>query len=183
MRNQWAVGSGQWAVGSGQWAVRVVVSKGFRPRAYRVEGFCLGSYCSLPAAHCPLPTSVLYFCPMSEQTCEPVQAPGDNDLLDPYERLVSIEVLDKQVEVPEKNRLLRCFQFLSLNTISYGDFCWNGECTNCQIWYHTAGESKVDDKPGLACRLEVIEGMTITSMTPFIKLDGITKQKGEKGNR
>jgi hypothetical protein len=113
---------------------------------------------------------------MSEQTCEPLQPTTiEDDLLDPYERLVGIEVLGKQVVVPEKNRLLRCFQFLSLNTISYGDFCWNGECTNCQIWYHTALESKENDKPGLACRMEVIEGMTITSMSPFIKLDGITK--------
>ncbi len=121
---------------------------------------------------------------MSEQPCEPVQPPTvDNDLrhdlprdlLDTYEKLVSIEVLGKLVEVPEKNRLLRCFQFLSLNTISYGDFCWNGDCTNCQIWYHTNGQSKDNDKPGLACRMEVIEGMTITSMSQFIKLDGITK--------
>ena len=72
---------------------------------------------------------------MNEQTCEPAQPPAvQDDLLDPYEKLVGIEVLGKQVVVPEKNRLLRCFQFLSLNTISYGDFCWNGECTNCQIW-------------------------------------------------
>jgi hypothetical protein len=118
---------------------------------------------------------------MSEQTCEPLQPSVDNDLLDPYERLVPIEVLGKQVEVPEKNRLLRCFQFLSLKTISYGDFCWNGECTNCQIWYHTAGQTQADDKPALSCRLEVIEGMTITSMAAFIKLEGITDRKGEEG--
>ena len=121
---------------------------------------------------------------MSEQTCEPVQPPTDeNDLLDPYDKLVGIEVLGKQVEVPEKNRLLRCFQFLSLKTISYGDFCWNGDCTNCQIWYHTPGQSKQNDRPGLSCRMEVIEGMTITSMSPFIKLDGITNNggKGEGG--
>jgi hypothetical protein len=139
----------------------------------------LSAHYSLLTAHCPLLFSVLYFRPMSEQPCEPPQMPLDNDLLDPYERLVGIEVLGKHVEVPERNRLLRCFQFLSLKTISYGDFCWNGECTNCQIWYHTEGESKVDDKPALACRLEVIEGMTITSMTPYIKLDGITDKKGE----
>jgi hypothetical protein len=117
---------------------------------------------------------------MSEQTCEPIEAPKlendpTNDLLDPYERLVSIEVLGKQVEVPEKNRLLRCFQFLSLNTISYGDFCWNGDCTNCQVWYHSEGQSKEHDRPGLSCRMDVIEGMKITSMSPFIKLEGITK--------
>ena len=113
---------------------------------------------------------------MSEQTCEPVQPSTiDNDLLDPYERLVKIEVLGKRVEVPEKNRLLRCFQLLSLKTISYGDFCWNGESTNCQIWYQVNGESQTTDKHALACRLEVIEGMQVTSMSPFIKLDGITK--------
>jgi hypothetical protein len=120
---------------------------------------------------------------MSEQTCEPLEAPtASNDLLDPYEKLVGIEILGRQVEVPEKNRLLRCFQFLSLKTISYGDFCWNGDCTNCQVWYHTDGQSNESDKPGLACRMEVIEGMTITSMSQCIKLDGITNN-GEKGNR
>jgi hypothetical protein len=125
---------------------------------------------------------------MSEQTCEPAQLqtadrdlPDDlsgdlsNDLLDPYQRLVAIEILGKQVEVPEKNRLLRCFQFLSLKTISYGDFCWNGDCTNCQIWYHTDGQANEPDKPGLSCRMEVIEGMTITSMSQCIRIEGITK--------
>ena len=121
---------------------------------------------------------------MSEQTCEPVQPTLENDLssdlLDPYEKLVPIEILGKQVEVPEKNRLLRCFQFLSLKTISYGDFCWNGDCTNCQVWYHTEGQSQDPVKPGLACRMEVIEGMKITSMSPFIKLEGITTE-GQRG--
>jgi hypothetical protein len=101
--------------------------------------------------------------------------PVDADLLDPYDRLVGIEVLGQRVEVPEKNRLLRCFQFLSLKTISYGDFCWNGECTNCQVWYHTEGQANDKDKPGLACRMEVIEGMVITSLSQFIKLEGIKK--------
>ncbi len=122
---------------------------------------------------------------MSEQPCPPPPVsevetgpPTENDLsdlLDPYERLVCIEITGKTVEVPEKNRLLRCFQFLSLNTISYGDFCWNGDCTNCQVWYHTEGQSKDDVRPGLSCRMEVIEGMSITAMSPFIKLEGITK--------
>ena len=122
---------------------------------------------------------------MSEQSCPPPPISSvernplvDNDLsdlLDPYERLVGIEIMGKRVEVPEKNRLLRCFQYLSLNTISYGDFCWNGDCTNCQIWYHTEGQSKENDRTGLSCRMDVIEGMVITSISPFIKLDGITK--------
>ena len=64
----------------------------------------------------------------------------ESDLLDPYEKLVRIEVLGRAVEVPERNRLLRCFQFLSIETISYGDFCWNGDCANCQIWFHDPGQ-------------------------------------------
>jgi hypothetical protein len=97
------------------------------------------------------------------------------DLLDPYEKLVSIEVLGNEVDVPENNRLLRCFQYLSINTISYGDFCWNGECTNCQIWYHMEGQDESNDRPALSCRLECAEGMVITKLSRFIELEGISK--------
>ena len=99
----------------------------------------------------------------------------DNDLLDPYEKLVTIEVLGKQVEVPERNRLLRCFQYLWLKSISYGDFCWNGECTNCQVWYHADGQTDSCDRPALACRVEVIDKMVITKVSGFIELEGINK--------
>jgi hypothetical protein len=97
------------------------------------------------------------------------------DLLDPYEKFVSIEVLGTAVEVPEKNRLLRCFQYLSINTISYGDFCWNGECTNCQVWYHMKDQDESSNRPALSCRLECAEGMVITKLSSFIELEGITK--------
>jgi len=90
--------------------------------------------------------------------------------------LVIVEIVGKQVQVPEKNRLLRCFQYLSLNSISYGDFCWNGECTNCQIWYHEKGQTESNDKLALSCRAEVIEGMVITKLSQFIHLDGISKR-------
>ena len=113
----------------------------------------------------------------SSQHSSAQQPSVESDLLDPYERLVSIQVLDKCVRVPEKNRLLRCFQYLSLNTISYGDFCWNGECTNCQIWYHLSGQAEVNDKPGLACKMEVIDGMVITNLSKFIELNGITRPR------
>jgi hypothetical protein len=99
----------------------------------------------------------------------------DDDLLDPYEKLVSIEILGHRVEVPENNRLLRCFQYLSLQTISYGDFCWNGECTNCQVWYHRQGQGEADDKPALSCRMKVLEEMVITRLSRFVELEGINK--------
>ncbi len=99
----------------------------------------------------------------------------DSDLLDPYEKLVGIEILGNHVEVPENNRLLRCFQYLSMKTISYGDFCWNGECTNCQIWYHDKGQTEAHDKPALSCRLNVTECMVITKLSRFVELEGINK--------
>lgn len=99
----------------------------------------------------------------------------DSDLLDPYEKLITIEVLGKHVEVPEKNHLLRCFQYLSMQTISYGDFCWNGECTNCQIWYHAEGQTEADDRPALSCRTQVSEGMVITRASHCVELEGINK--------
>ncbi len=100
---------------------------------------------------------------------------SDSDLYDPYEKLVDIEILGVRASVPENNRLLRCFQFLSMKTISYGDFCWNGECTNCQIWLHQQGETEMRDKPALACRTTVEEGMVITKVSSFVELEGINK--------
>jgi len=110
--------------------------------------------------------------PMSEQSAGSGSA---SDLLDPYEKLINLDILGNEVSVPEKNRLLRCFQYLSINTISYGDFCWNGECTNCQVWYHLKGQNELSDRPALSCRLECEEGMVITKLSQFIELEGITK--------
>ena len=113
---------------------------------------------------------------MDEQRLEAVSPFSiESDLFDPYEKLITVEILGKRVEVPEKNRLLRCFQYLSLNTISYGDFCWNGECTNCQIWYHEPNQTESNDKPALSCRMEVTEGLVITKLSRFIHLNGINK--------
>ncbi|OLE55969.1 MAG: hypothetical protein AUG51_00865 [Acidobacteria bacterium 13_1_20CM_3_53_8] len=104
----------------------------------------------------------------------------NNDLFNPYEKLIRIEVLGREVLVPEKNSLLRCFQFLSLETISYGDFCWNGDCANCQVLCHSAGQTELDDKPVLACRTEVSEGMVVTRLSGFIKIEGINYKISEK---
>jgi hypothetical protein len=99
----------------------------------------------------------------------------DSDLFDPYEKLIEIEILGVHTRVPENNRLLRCFQFLSMQTISYGDFCWNGECTNCQIWFRQQNEAEDRDKPALACRTNVQGGMVITKVSRFVELEGINK--------
>lgn len=104
------------------------------------------------------------------QTEEPV---FDPDLFAPFERLVEIEVLGRRVRVPERNSLLRCFQYLSLQTISYGDFCWNGDCTNCQFWYRDGGPAGAPDKTALACRFDVRDGLVVTRLDPHVRIEGV----------
>ena len=91
----------------------------------------------------------------------------DTNLFEPFEKLVKIEVSGEKRNVPENNSLLRCFQYLSLETISYGDFCWNGDCANCRVWL----ENTEQEKPILACRTKVRDGMKIVKMSGEIKLD------------
>jgi len=91
----------------------------------------------------------------------------ENDIFEPFERLIEIEILGKRREVPENNTLLRCFQFLSMETVSYGDFCWNGECANCRVWL----EDTAQEKPVLACRTKIEEKMKIVRMSEEIKLN------------
>jgi NADH dehydrogenase/NADH:ubiquinone oxidoreductase subunit G len=90
----------------------------------------------------------------------------DSDIFEPFEKLIEIEILDKTVKVPENNTLLRCFQYLSMETVSMGEFCWNGDCANCQVWLEGAAK----EKPVLACRTRVEEGMKIVRMSEEISL-------------
>ena len=89
-------------------------------------------------------------------------------LFESFDELVEIDLCRQRNMVPEKNKLLRCFQFIKMDAVSVGDYCWNGECTNCLVWY------KADDgeiKSALACRLYVRPGMVITDMSTNLKTD------------
>lgn len=89
------------------------------------------------------------------------------DIFEPFDNLIEIEILGRKYEIPEHNSLLRGFQFLSMKNISFGDFCWNGDCANCQIWLADAAK----DKPVLACRTRVKEKMRIVRISEQIELD------------
>lgn len=88
------------------------------------------------------------------------------DLFEPFVKLVEIEILGEKYQVPENNTLLRCFQYLSMETISYGDFCWNGDCLNCQVWIKNGDK----EKALMTCRAKVEEGMKIVRMAEEINL-------------
>lgn len=88
------------------------------------------------------------------------------DIFEPFDRLIEIKILGETTEVPENNSLLRCFQYLSIENISYGDFCWNGDCLNCQVWIKNGDK----EKGIISCRTKVFEGMEIVRMSEEIDL-------------
>ena len=90
----------------------------------------------------------------------------ESDIFEPFERLIEIEITGERRQVPENNTLLRCFQYLSMDTVSTGNFCWNGDCANCQIWL----EDTAQEKPILACRTKVREQMKIARLSEELKL-------------
>jgi NADH dehydrogenase/NADH:ubiquinone oxidoreductase subunit G len=87
-------------------------------------------------------------------------------IFEPFECLIEIEICGEIKHVPENNTLLRCFQFLALEAISYGNFCWNGDCLNCQVWIKKGDR----EKAVISCRTKVSEGMNIIRTSAEIKL-------------
>lgn len=81
----------------------------------------------------------------------------NSEIFEPFDSLVRVSVCGREVEVPENNSLLRGFQFLDMEAVSDGDFCWNGECLNCQVWLRS-GEK---EKAVMACRTDARDGMEI----------------------
>ncbi len=88
------------------------------------------------------------------------------DVFEPFEKLIEIEIFGEKRGVPENNSLLRCFQFLSIESVSRGDLCWNGDCLNCQVWL---AQDSGKEKGVISCRTKVAEGMRIVRMTKEIE--------------
>lgn len=82
----------------------------------------------------------------------------------PFEKLVEITVMGKTFLVPERNSVLRAFQFISPETIPYGRFCSTQDCGYCRA------ECKLPDedhsRPIQACEFMVSEGIAITKLSP-----------------
>jgi len=88
------------------------------------------------------------------------------EIFEPYERLVNIKLLGIDREVPENNSILRGLQYLDMDAISYGDFCWNGECINCQVWIKNGDK----EKAVIACRTNAEDGMEIVRISDGMEI-------------
>jgi hypothetical protein len=85
----------------------------------------------------------------------------------PYEKLVDITILGKKFQVPERNSLLRCFQFISPETIPYGRFCWNQDCQYCRVTCQLPDDD--ESREMLSCKFIVMPGMEITELSQELK--------------
>ncbi len=99
-------------------------------------------------------------------------------LFRPFARLVKIMVLGREFEVPENNPLLRCFQYLAPETVSYGRFCWNEDCQYCRVTFDLGKGSP--SRAALSCKLMVQEGMRVTEATTEIRYCLRTLGQGEE---
>ena len=81
----------------------------------------------------------------------------------PYERLIEITILGKTFQVPEKNSVLRCFQYISPETIPFGRFCWNQECQYCRVTCVLPDDE--EPRQMLSCKFIVVPGMKITGLS------------------
>ncbi len=88
-------------------------------------------------------------------------------LFRPYDKLVKITLMGREVEVPENNTLLRCLQYLAPESVSYGRFCWNEDCQYCRVSYDLGEQTPT--RAALACKLLVEEGMRVKEVTTEIK--------------
>jgi hypothetical protein len=92
------------------------------------------------------------------------ESPLMGDVFRPYEKLVEITILGKTFLVPERNSLLRAFQFISPETVPYGRFCWNQECQYCRVNCQLSDDDQ--SRPILSCKFIVSEGMNISNLAP-----------------
>lgn len=86
------------------------------------------------------------------------------EMFEPFDRLIEITVCGETQSVPENNSILRALQFLKRDEISYGDFCWNGECLNCNVWIRNGDK----EKEVIACRTNVFDSMDVVRLSDVI---------------
>lgn len=89
------------------------------------------------------------------------------EIFEPFEKLIEIDLCGKRRLVPENNSILRCLQFLDMESVSDSELCWNGDCMECQVWIRN-GEK---EKSVIACRTKAEEGMEIIQLSDSLRFD------------
>lgn len=90
----------------------------------------------------------------------------ERDLFGDFRHLVPMRVLDREVQVPEDNHVLRALQYLDLKgegpNLRWGRFCWDNTRSCCELRYRRGPDAP--EKRGRACRLDVRPGLELLSL-------------------
>ncbi len=97
---------------------------------------------------------------------------SDDDLYEPYSKLIPIYYRGKEFMVPENNTLLRILQFLNPE-VAYGNYCWNGDCRNCMITIRRTEESQ--EVTAIACLTKVVPGLQIVRLPLGVRIESARK--------
>jgi len=89
----------------------------------------------------------------------------EQDIFEPYENLITVTICGEERQVPENNSILRCLQFLSMESVSESELCWNGDCLDCMVTIKN-GDT---EKAAIACRTTVEPGMNIIRVSDKIR--------------
>ena len=89
------------------------------------------------------------------------------EIFEPYEKLIGINIVGRWVSVPEHNSILRCLQYLNMESVSESELCWNGDCLDCQVWVKNGDK----EKAVISCRTNVEPGMEITRISEKIHFE------------
>lgn len=94
------------------------------------------------------------------------------DILNPFEKLVPVQVLEKIVYLPENNSMWRGLQFWGLVkgevTIDFGLFCIAGTCRNCKALVKMPAAD--DREPMLLCQTKAEAGAEIRKLPNGFRL-------------
>lgn len=89
------------------------------------------------------------------------------EIFEPFEKLIVVTVCGEPRQVPANNTILRCLQFLHMESVSDSELCWNGDCLDCQVWIKSGNR----EKAVIACRTRAEPGMEIVRISGKIELE------------
>ena len=92
---------------------------------------------------------------------------SSQEIFDSHVGLITINILGRDCEVPANDSILRCLQFLSLESVSESELCWNGDCLDCQVWIKQGDK----EKSVLACRTNAEPGIEIVRISEKIRFE------------
>lgn len=92
----------------------------------------------------------------------------DDDLYEPYSKLIPIYYKGKEYMVPENNTLMRVLQYLN-SEVAYGNFCWNGDCRYCMIVIRRDKDSQ--EVTALGCLTKVVPGLQIVKLPLGVSIE------------